>query len=94
MPLSSTTTVARYATPWSSFSTPKARDTAWLVSASTGCVISCGKILRSANQALWLKNESVLTPITATPSAWNSFDSDWKPLISVGQTKVKSSGYQ
>ena len=64
------------------------------MSAITGCVISCGKIPRSANQALWLKNESVDTPITPTPSAAKSFDRPWKPLISVGQTKVKSSGYQ
>src|SRR5439155_22783880 len=45
-PLSSTITVARKAMPWSSFSTPKARLTAWFVSAMTGVVISCGNVFR------------------------------------------------
>ena len=59
-----------------------------------GCVISCGNVFRSANHALCEKNESVLTPITAVLSSLKSPASVWKPLISVGQTKVKSSGYQ
>jgi hypothetical protein len=64
--------------------TPNARLTAWFVSARTGCVISCGKVFRSANQALCEKNESVLTPMIAVPSSLKSPPSDWKPLISVG----------
>ena len=58
--------------PASSFSTPNARLMEWLVSPMTGCVISFGNVCRSANQALWLKNESVLTPMTSTLSSPNS----------------------
>src|SRR5262245_34748158 len=79
--------------PASSFRTPKARLTEWFVSASTGCVISWGNVVRTPNQALCEKNESVLTPMTSISSSPNSDRCSWKPRISVGQTKVKSSGY-
>ena len=53
------------------------------------------EVLRSANQALWLKNESV-DDADHTDAVVGELlrAATWKPLISVGQTKVKSSGYQ
>jgi hypothetical protein len=35
-----------------------------------------------------------VTPIAAVSSSSKASSNDWNPLISVGQTKVKSRGYQ
>ncbi len=42
--------------------------------------------------ALCEKRESMEQPTTSAPRAWNSDRLSEKALISVGQTKVKSSG--
>ena len=43
-------------------------------------------------QARCVYSESTETPMTSTPRLWNAASLSSKAMISVGQTKVKSSG--
>ena len=48
--------------------------------------------LGTSYQALWENLLSVEAATTSAPAAWNSDSLSERPVISVGQTKVKSSG--